>query len=412
MGLNSDACLWTACPPQAWPDVPAQMTVTTLAAIETCPRQWALRTASYPELWSGRGYPPRAHLATLSGSVVHLALESITKALIGAGCHSLLDPTAFQVLKDLGGITKVLDDSIERSLQHLGSSPRAKHLVEPAGRALRGRLSELRTRVQTALCRRRLPSAPVTTQPRSHTPTSRRPMSLGVFAEVDLIAQEIGWRGRADLLVVTPDCCEITDFKTGAPDEKHAFQLCVYALLWNRDPVANPTKRRADRLVISYSGSDTEAPAPTFDELDSLAEQLIERSNSARQAVSQHPPPAKPCRDSCRNCDVRHMCTAYWTDETLKRMAHTVDHRRDVDIEVIITGRHGPASWDATLEHSALAARGGALLLRTTSPRSLLASGQRVRVLSVSISAPDEDYAGQTEVVGTISSTSEVFLVG
>jgi hypothetical protein len=46
----------------------------------------------------------------------------------------------------------------------------------------------------------------------------------------ELRAKSIGWKGKADLLVLADDACEITDFKTGAADEAHKFQVRVYAM--------------------------------------------------------------------------------------------------------------------------------------------------------------------------------------
>jgi hypothetical protein len=59
MARSEHEALWTSIGPAAWPDPPAEMTVTTLAEIEACPRRWTLGAAHYPALWTGRGYPPR-----------------------------------------------------------------------------------------------------------------------------------------------------------------------------------------------------------------------------------------------------------------------------------------------------------------------------------------------------------------
>ena len=105
MRLSANPSLWIADAPAAWPAAPAEMTVTALREIESCSRRWALRAGHYPDVWNGRGYPPRVQLGALSGTVVHLALEVITKALVRAGCLSLHDPTVLQVLRNLGGYT-------------------------------------------------------------------------------------------------------------------------------------------------------------------------------------------------------------------------------------------------------------------------------------------------------------------
>src|SRR5262249_50425717 len=111
---------WKVVTPATWPKVPHEMTVTTLTEIEGCPRKWSLRTAEYPELWDGRGYPPRFQLNALAGTVVHLALEMITTALVRARCPSVEDAAAPQVLKALGGYTKVVNVCIERVLGRFG----------------------------------------------------------------------------------------------------------------------------------------------------------------------------------------------------------------------------------------------------------------------------------------------------
>jgi len=104
----------TVITPTTWPSAPAEMSVSTYSDIEECPRRWALGAAEYPDLWSGRGYPPRLQVAALAGSVVHLALEIITKQLTRAGASSQDHPLATQVLKELGGYTNVVQHCVER----------------------------------------------------------------------------------------------------------------------------------------------------------------------------------------------------------------------------------------------------------------------------------------------------------
>ena len=270
------------------------MTVTALREIESCSRRWSLSAGHYPDVWNGRGYPPRVQLGALSGTVVHLALEVITRALVRAGCLSLHDPTVLQVLRNLGGYTKVVNDCIDRVLSRLASNPRAQRVLEWAARSLRAQVPELRNRAQTILCRVRLLRTP-TRNAESNTPRVRGPLSMGSFPEIELRAQEIGWKGKADLLVLTSEACEITDFKTGAPDEGHRFQIQVYALLWSRDGELNPDRRRADRLLVLYGGEEIEFAAPTEVELDELevrAAYLV--ASAAYEAVSHHPPEAHP----------------------------------------------------------------------------------------------------------------------
>lgn len=399
--------IWTADPPTAWPKPPAEMTLTLLDEIESCPRRWGLSAADYPKLWPGRGYPPRVHLGAIRGTVVHMALEIIVKALVRAHCPSAHDAAAFRVMRDLGGYTKVIDGCIDQVLHRLTSSPRAWHLLEYAARSLRSWLPEARTEIQTVLSRIRLPLAP------SAPPVGDRfrPHCLpreGVFPEVDLCAEKMGWRGKADLLVLSHDSCQITDFKTGSRDAKHWFQIRVYALLWSRD-ARNPTGRRADRLVLEYGDGKVEVPAPTEPDLRNLEEELMARAAAAREAASAVPPEAKPSPQTCFYCDVRHMCTNYWNSETQRLLGCPPGSRAFADLEVQIADRHGPTSWDAVVLCCPVAKRGQSLLLRTDEGRHVLAPGQVVRLLAVHIAEDSRQGFGPI-AIGTTGVTSEVFL--
>ena len=74
-------------------------------------------------------------------------------------------------------------------------------------------------------------------------PGSHGPMTAGAYSELEVRSEKIGWKGTLDLLVISPDECEITDFKTGLPREEHRFQIEVYALLWTLDKKRNPQGR-------------------------------------------------------------------------------------------------------------------------------------------------------------------------
>src|SRR5262245_47411159 len=129
------------------------MSVSTHGEIDKCPRRWALSAAEYPDLWDGRGYPPRLHVAALAGTIVHLALDFITKQLTRAGVGSLNDPSATQVLRELGGYTRVVEDCVERILRRFSDNPRALPLMDHAQRTLHGQVPALRARVQSMLAR-------------------------------------------------------------------------------------------------------------------------------------------------------------------------------------------------------------------------------------------------------------------
>ena len=407
MERKAKPSLWIADVPAAWPDAPGEMTVTTLREIESCSRRWALSAGHYPDLWNGRGYPPRVQIGALSGTVVHRALEVITRALVRAGCASLHDPTALQVMRDLGGYTKVMNECIDRVLSRLASNPRAQRVLEFADRSLRAQVPELRTRAQTMLCRVRLSGIPVR-QAGANTPRARVPLTMGAFPEIELRAQEIGWKGKADLLVLTSDACEIIDFKTGAPDEGHRFQIEVYALLWSRDGELNPDRRRADRLLLAYGGEELEVAAPTESELDELEGLLRARRSGAHEAVSHDPPEARPQPENCCYCGVRQLCEDYWTADTQRRMVQEGEDCRFGDIEVTVRGRHGPSSWDARVELSRDFPGGQPVVIRTSGDLKFR-PGDRLRVLDAALTIDDEDK--EQPAVITLGTLSEAYAV-
>ena len=395
--------------PTIWPSAPADMTVTAYEEIETCPRRWALSAAAYPDLWNGRGYPPKLQVYAVRGSAIHLAVEIITKQLILAGCLSVRDPRAASVLKDLGGYTKIVSDCIQRVLKRFAENPRGVRLLDNVERSLRGQTSDLRMRVQSILARLRLPPFPQVEE-KDHAgaaPKARRPLTIGAYPELELRASRIRWKGKADLLVITNDDCEITDFKTGTPDEAHRFQVQVYALLWSLDDEINPTHRAASRLVLAYPSGDVEVGMLSREQLHGFEKDLLERRKTAEAALAVRPPEARPTPDNCRYCGVRHLCDAYWARGTQPEDRPSVEARFS-DAVVRILRQHGPMSFDAVLEPSGAGVAGKSALLRVQESLELQ-PGKRFRILDAGI-AVDPDDATQRAIV-TLTMFSEIFAV-
>jgi CRISPR/Cas system-associated exonuclease Cas4 (RecB family) len=384
------------------------MTITTSEDIGTCPRRWALSAADYPDIWAGRGYPAKIQVHALRGSAVHLAVEMITKNLVRAGCPSVQHPIATLVLKELGGYTKVVQDCIDRVLDRFTENPRGARLLETAGRTLRGQIPDIRIRVQSILTRLRLPPIPQgQEQDRTAGSKVRRPLTAGAFPEVELRVPRIRWKGKADLLVISDQVCEITDFKTGAPDEAHKFQVQVYALLWSLDGEINPTHRLADRLVLAYSTADVEVAALSQEQLHEFEKHLLQLREGAEAALSVRPPEARPTPENCRYCGVRQLCDEYWVPSN--RLPNSTNPQaRFSDVAIKILRRHGPMSWDAVIERSPGIATGKSALLRIQDAVELQ-PGKLVRILDAAI-AVDPDDEGQPVIV-TLAAFSEIFAV-
>lgn len=404
MPFAETPAVWTATPPTTWPPPPVEMTVTAYAEISACPRRWALSEANYPMVWQGRGYPARLHLHALAGSVVHLALERITKHLARVGCPSVNHATATQALRDLGGYTHIVNDCIDHVLERYAQNPRALPLIEHARRTLRGQTPALRTRIQSILARLRLSPAQSPAAKQTGGVPCRGPLGIGAFPEIELRATRIGWRGKADLLVVSEDACEITEFKTGTPDEAHAFQLRVYALLWSLDEELNPARRLVDRLVLAYGAGEVSVEPPNAKELAALEQELVDRRAAAEAALTARPPEARPSRENCRHCAVRQLCDKYWTVDGIAKRAD----ERFGDLELEVVRRHGALSWDAWVVLSPVAKSGHPAILRTQQATELK-PGMRLRVLDAAV-AVGREHEGEPVVV-TLGMFSEMFAV-
>jgi hypothetical protein len=255
------------------------------------------------------------------------------------------------------------------------------------------------------LARLRLPARSLALSATGSLSTSRRtPLANGAYPEVGLRARRIGWKGKADLLVLTDDTCEITDFKTGTPDEAHKFQVHVYALLWFLDDELNPAGRAVERLVLAYQSQDVEVRPPSRQQLDALTQDLIARRRMAEEALTARPPAARPSAETCQYCSVRHMCEEYWARAT----QFGADGGRFGDVELEIVGQHGPTSWDAVVLRSRSVSPKTPALLRLQQPLVLKPS-TRVRVLDGAL-ALDVD-AADAHVIVTLGSFSEAYCV-
>lgn len=407
--MNDEKTHWRVLTPATWPDPPAEMSVTTHAEIDACPRRWALSAAEYPDLWAGRGYPPKLQVAALAGSVVHLALEIITKQLTRSGVPSLSDPSAPQVLRDLGGYTRVVEHCVDSILRRYIENPRAIGLMEHAQRTLRGQVPTLRARVQSMLSRihlpKGIPSTPARSKPKTGGAPLRLPLANGTYPEVEVRAKSIGWKGKVDLLVLSDSACEITDFKTGTPDDAHKFQVRAYAVMWRLDDELNPSGRVANRLVLAYESQDVDVAAPSASEIDDLGHELIERRRLSAVALAARPPAAHLDAEVCRYCGVRQLCDAYWDGATQA----VSDNGRFGDIELKITGRHGPTSWDAVvLRARNIPAKTPALLRLQQSAE--FKTNTHVRVLDGALARDPEDEAAP--VVVTLGLLSEAYRIG
>lgn len=387
------------------------MTYSTLRELEACSRRWALASADYPEVWPGRGYPRRLSIPRIAGTIVHDVIDHVTRALVRTRCLTIQAPEAVQVMRDLGGFTRLLEEAAERALSSYTNNPRAANRLEVARRTLQSQLPDFRRRAQALLMSVRTAPADVPPPPDVASGDERRPtrhpLRPGAYSEVDVIASVMRWKGTIDLLTVSQAGSEIVDFKTGEPSDDHSLQVRIYALLWSLDRELNPTGTPPTTLVVAYTKGQTPVPAPRTQDLDTLRRDISARSDAARRFEGSIPP-AKPSPDNCANCDVRQICDDYWTD-TAQQLVHPTPGVSDViDGEFVLGARLGPANWEITHRVVSPTAQAKPNVLRCAEPKVDLRTGIVVRVVGGQIwTAPDEKGL----VTLNVGPTSELYVL-
>lgn len=415
--------IWYARSPEKWVAEPSWMSVSTLLAIEACPRRWSLGSAHYAHIWEHSGYPLKPLSAALVGQLLHGSLEIITKALNHAGCPSIRDQLFVSVLQELGGYSKIIEAQLDRLVAKLNKDPRAqlnaKHIITK----LRTQIPELRGRLQMFVSKLRL-QGKAGDYPRKNKGTfvRRTTLSAGSYAEVELRSESLRWRGFVDLLNLSEDGCEIVDFKTGIAKSEHEFQTHVYNLLWVRDTVINPKARLVDKLSLLYSDREVVIRPLTITELDDLERDLAARTHNALSNIRQDPPPANPSIQNCSLCPVRHLCDAFWSAPVQKQLriqktedAITHSQSKLVDIEILLTKRENLTDWHAQAIISGELAYHAPLYIQFSN--SILPMieafkvGTHLRLIDVNFALPfEEDNILPTVVI--MNRMSEVFIVG
>jgi hypothetical protein len=360
-----------------------------------------LSRAAYPEVWSGRGYPPRPNLPALLGDVVHRVLEIVLREFHARGCLSLRDLSAVVILKDLGGYSKLAERAICELVDPLAKNPRAAVRLDGLRAALLAKVPEIRQRVQAVVSRTALQPA---SSAASDAPAEgeRWPLAVGTHPEAPLEATDLRFGGRVDLITLAEDGCEITDYKTGAADPHHSDQVRTYALLWAHDGVLNPSALPVKRLTLSYPTHDVDVDVPTDAELVVAAAEMAARIDAADLALQERPPEARPAEGICRLCGVRQLCEDYWAEvATVPMTGGSTGEPQWFDLEATVASQNGPRSWLVTSDGDQ-----STMLLRTPSEDTTFRVGDRVRLLNLLRGNDPEAMP-----VGSMTQASEVFVL-
>lgn len=401
--------------PTKWPPPPRWMSFYRLRDIESCPRRAALHSASYPEIWNRPSYPPTLRFSALVGQVVHSSVRMLSAKLADNGCQSASDVGAVAVLTKLGGLSHIIRQAIETAFNEQSDNPRAIASRLALRDAVQAHLPQIREQVQVTLGRLCFGRPSSIVYERAERTGTQATSLRRSYYEVELRAPDLAWVGVADHISVLGDCCEIIDFKSGDPDEDHKLQVLIYALLWARDHKLNPEGRVANKLTISYRTGAVDVPAPSESRLGELEHELRERSEGARRAISRSPTEARPSVENCSYCDVRHLCGAYWNQETIQRLSNqNAPPNAFTDVQANIVSQHAKKCWKGVVLSSSTLPPKKPILLRTSVFDNSIDDafsgrpGGKVRILGARLTSASAD---SSPAVLTMSEKSEAFLV-
>lgn len=391
------------------PSPPNYWSYSSLKEVEACPRRYALARATYPDLWDGRGYPSLPSTPALFGDVVHGALEVVVKALAEAGVESPQAVEATMVLRDLGGLTSVVEEMVTKKLAPLEGNPRLDlDRRRRIARELRAQTPDARVQVQTYLSRTVFaprPSGSSSMRDGSAAArggaSTRRALGEGSHAEAVLVAEELRLLGRIDLLTIAGESVDIADYKTGVEAPGHHEQLRLYALLWDADRQSNPARLATASLTAAYRDRDVDVPVPSSEDLDALRVSLSAQIERADAELRLGVPTPLPSPANCEWCAVRHLCAAYW--EGVTRELTAIGDGEWFDYEGRIGKQNGQRSWWVVDPETGI----DQLLLRTTSSTPPFAPGDHVRLLGLRYELDPEAHTP----VALLTASSEVFQV-
>lgn len=417
---SNTSAIWIARPPQSKASPPRLMSYSTLTEIEACPRRWWLRSASYPEIWDGRGYPDNPSLALLIGQVLHQCVEEIIKALKAAN-ETIDDETFMMTMRSLGGYPAILEKESKKIIEKLETNPRVNHKLKELEEGLKTRMPQLRERLQimiTDLDFDGIDSNAIGAT-NERPANGHRKLQNGFYAEVGLIAEELKWYGKADYLKLSDDGCEIVDFKTGARKPEHELQLHIYNMLWTLDKDRNPDSIPISRLILAYRDGEKQVPPLASTELENFTKNIMRRTSAALEEISKAEPVAIPSLDNCCHCPVRQLCSVYWTEETQrflndeKSAQSLTKQRNSIDIEIELENSTADHIWHARAVIGGCIEPDSPLLVRFA-PTALqfpikFKAGQRLRLLNAH-SIDDADEETSTTSV-TTNWRNEFFLI-
>ena len=368
----------------------------TLNEIEECPMRFALRRASFPEIWSRAGFPNQISAAQIKGIVVHEVVSEIMNSVQNSS--ELAEKSVMSFLKERGGYLEFLRLILEKELLSANSNPRAELMLETIRREILADLSELRGQVQFFVKEsiNKLPTAgPRMDNDEFNEIPSTTSQIQPINSEYKITDSEFPIEGYLDLLIINQDIDHIIDYKTSKTiREEYWDQLNLYAWLWHR---SSKNLRKGDCRIELVSGANiSKSRVIKINDLPAIQKNVLDRINNAELSIAGEIA-AKPSVDSCKFCAVKVMCGAYWNmNENQSKEAKWSDMR------IRTMENLGGHAWSVSI----LSDHTPAMLVVGDRDDGSIEIGQELRLLNA--------YKNEDEETGAVirlSQNSEIFRV-
>ena len=393
--------------PSAWPEPPKHMSFTTLSAFESCPLRWALSRGKYDGLWSGDGYPPKINSASIIGQVIHRVIETVSfRARSGTGTE--FGSRILTVVRNGGGFTKLIDEALHDVLDQYTDNPRAARLLTQYQFGKLQLPATIRTKVQSLL--RGLANYPVTSSTSSANfakSQSRKPLSQGLYSEISLYADQFNWSGKVDLISIATDGTSLEDVKTGVEKDADREQIIVYAWLWWRDDARNPDHKLPTRLSIRYLDRIVDVPAPSESELVKLEQRIVKQTSRMIADIANSHFEPRPDMKTCRYCDVRQLCDAYWREIV---GPIEISNDRSIDVEAQFVDAIGTDAWVVDTQKTS-SDTSAIYHLRGELPKLSIPAGTTLRILDVVLPDPVGGELNDETPILQLRNYSELFII-
>ena len=368
----------------------------TLNEVEECPKRFALRRASFPEIWSRAGFPNRISAAQVKGIVVHEVVSMIMNSVQNSS--ELAETSVMSFLKERGGYLELLKIVLEKELLSANSNPRAELMVESIKREILSDLSELRGQVQYFVKEsiNKLPAASSRVENEEINEMASTTFQIPpINSEYKIVDSEFPIEGYLDLLLTNEVIDHIIDYKTSKTiHDEYWDQLSLYAWLWYRSA---KNLRKGDCRIEVISGANlSESRIIKIEDLPTIQMNVLDRIENAEQSITGEVA-AKPSIDSCKFCAVKVLCNPYWN---MNENQSTEAKWSDMRIRTI--GSLGGNAWSVSL----LSDDTPAMLIVGDRDDGSIEIGQELRLLNAYKNEDEE-----TGVVIRLSQNSEIFRV-